>query len=143
MCVGMDAGISIDLGMAGYAHVPGGLMKAHVCVWMDTQVPGGWTVMSVHMDLQAYRCVCAQGHIGPQALYECACMCVCVCGYRCAHGPGPLYLCLCNSEGHAHMCVHGFMCGCGPGSGNVCRVTPQGPGTAHTQVFRYAPELGS
>ena len=32
-------------------------------------------------------------------MHACVCVCVCVCGYRCAHGPGRHYLCLCNSGG--------------------------------------------
>ena len=101
MCVGMDAGISIDLGMAGCAHVPWGTHEGTcVCGWTH-KCTGAWTVMSVHMDLQAPTNVCV--HRGILVHRPCmnvhACVCVCVCGYRCAHGPGPHYLCLCNSGG--------------------------------------------
>lgn len=77
------------------------------------------------------------GHIGPQALYECACMCVCVVTgvpMVLASQPVPVHL-----GAHAHVCMfHVWMWAW---SGNVCTCTPRGPGTAHTQVFRYYPEL--
>ena len=102
--------------------------------------------MSVHMDLQAPTNVCVHRgilvHRPCMNVHACVCVCVCVwlqvCPWSWASLSVPVQL-----WGPMHMCVHGFMCGCGPGSGNVCTCTPRGPGTAHTQVFRYAPELGS
>lgn len=71
-------------------------------------------------------------------VHACVCVWLQVCPWSWASLSVPVQL-----WGPMHMCVHGFMCGCGPESGNVCTCTPRGPGTAHTQVFRYAPELGS
>ena len=76
----------------------------HMNVWMDTQVHRSLdSGVCAHGPPGTHECVYAQGHIGPQALYDyacmCVCVCVCVCGYRCAHGPGRHYLCLCNSGG--------------------------------------------
>ena len=81
----------------------------HMNVWMDTQVHRSLdSGVCAHGPPGTHECVYAQGHIGPQALYDYACMCVCVC--VCVATGVPMVLgviiCACATLGaHAHVCA--------------------------------------